>query len=344
MLLDKRSIGIGVFIVALVTGASAQEMALRASPVPPLPTGGLCVNKVTGAARVILDKNNLVLPCRKTENSVAFATVEASSICVNKITGAVRVIDSCSKASFGVVLDTLADEPLPSPGNSPSASPSTSVSPSPSGSPSASPSASASVSPSPAPTAQPTVSVLPSEMRDSNGKLVGYVLDDDTIQGSPATAVAMNINGQEFAIAATSAGFPDNSLDPNANNADAVYYSGSNCMGTAYMEFAPDDNTSADLNPLIISAVEDDIEIAQTLQTAFIADQVLFYPAQPYSNIPVQSLIANPTFNSDGTVSGDCAAVQANPTSIYGGLLTNINLANLGFTPPFTTVAEPSGN
>jgi hypothetical protein len=186
---------------------------------------------------------------------------------------------------------------------------------------------------------------VPQETVDANGNLIGYQLDDLTeapiSQSSPnsgamqSQGLVMNIGGLEFAVDTTSNGFPvtsDNGVFME------IYYDGPNCTGNAYMEgplFSSGSN-----NPLVISTAQGSGCNMCSLQTGFIFDSTIYYPQPPYSNVYVQSAIANPTF-ANGTVTGSCVNYSPDnpPTIIFGGIMSATDFPN--FTPPFTNQPIP---
>ena len=85
-----RMIAIAVLSLVFLAEARAKEIELRATPAPPRPTNGFCIDKITGAARLILDRAGVVAPCHRFEITVSLATLEGSNVCVSRTTGAVR--------------------------------------------------------------------------------------------------------------------------------------------------------------------------------------------------------------------------------------------------------------
>jgi hypothetical protein len=339
-------------LIGIVTLTLVLDGRALAFPVSLLPTGGLCINKVTGAVRVVLDKNGLVPPCHPFETSTALDTLVGSNddLCINKITGDIRLdlankngqLKSCHINEFTAELAQLVASPAPS--VTPTASPTSSASPTPGPSPGASPSPSdsPSISPSPAPTAQPTIgSVLPQEMVDANGNFVGYELDDLTeapVFANPPDTGAMEnqttvmlIGETEFAVDATTNGFPTTS----DNGLLEIYYDGLNCTGNAYMR-----NVSFGLpisNPLVISTAEGSGCNMCSLQSGYIFDSNIYYPAPPYNYVGVQFQMFDPTISS-GVVTGSCGN-YTNLEWIYGGPITSADFPL--FTPPFRTQPMP---
>ena len=330
-----------IVIIAIVAIALSlvfvKAQARLPKKTPPSPTGGFRKNNFTGVLRMMLDKNGLIAPCRHNETATTLSDLEQGSVCISKITGAIRELPtgkSCHPSEEETTLDQIAQLPAP-----------------PTVTATETATATATVTATPrmtAPTITPTPSptVVPSAATDANGKVIGYLLDDDSGFTQSTTALVMDINNQFFAVEAVSGGFLDsqaNSIQDGINN-ETIFYSGTNCTGTVYIESQP---IGADVLPfpavpIIFSAVADNARIGApgglTLQNAWVDNGYLFYPALPYSNETAESEILDPTFNADGTVGGDCA----NSTqTIFGGTLGLVNLNTLGFATPFNGV--PTG-
>jgi hypothetical protein len=179
-------------------------------------------------------------------------------------------------------------------------------------------------------------------MVDANGNLIGYVVDDLTeapggIGGPKAQALVMNINGVEFAVAATASGFPVTSN----NGLLEVYYDGANCTGNAYLP-APwiDSPQTPGGNPLVTDAIQGSGRNVWSLQTGFIFDSTIYYPQQPYSTVLAQSEIE--VFGAsieNGVVTGNCANGSNGGLEVYGDPMISVGFPN--FTPPFTTEPIP---
>jgi hypothetical protein len=351
-----RMIAVALLSLFFVTEARAKEIDLRATPVPPMPTNGFCINKVTGGARLILDKDGVVAPCHRSEITVSLATLENSDVCVNKATGAMRqaldkngVATHCRNSEIAVLLNQLAENPTPSPGASPPGSPSPDASPiatpgaSPSGSPNASPTAVA----SPVPTVQPTVSGVSDSghpaVTDSHGNTIGYVVFDAENVNPPGdnffTPVIMRISGQEFIVALNASGF---TTDENWNPME-VYYTSNNCTGTPYLA-TPSENggiTIGSTQPLVVSAAPD------RSQDAYVFDGVMYYPNTAATNgvfasVQVNSMLNDATPNADGTTfRGSCTTI-VDESKVFAGPLASVKLNNLGFTPPFSIPSLPA--
>jgi hypothetical protein len=173
--------------------------------------------------------------------------------------------------------------------------------------------------------------VVPSPVTDSNGKVLGWTLDDDSTLTPSLTGTVMDINGLEVALEMNSSGFID-SLDQLGGA--SAFYSDINCTGTVYMEYEPD-YRSVTTPPMVISAVLDEVPNANVLQNAWVSNGFLYYPVPPYSTVGTESVIEYPTFNADGSVGGDCSNVSQD---IYGGNFGTVNLNELGYTAPFSGV------
>jgi hypothetical protein len=179
-------------------------------------------------------------------------------------------------------------------------------------------------------------------MVDANGHLIGYIVDDLTeapagFGRAPSQALVININGQEFAVAATASGFPVSSN----NDLMEIYYAGPNCTGNAYMA-APwtESPQMPGGTPLLTDTIDGAGRNIFSLQTGYIFDSVIYYPQPPYSAVFVQSEIA--LFSAsivNGVVTGSCFNGSNGGFLIYGGIMTSVGFPN--FTAPFTTEPIP---
>jgi hypothetical protein len=293
----------------------------KATPTPPTPTSNFCMNNITGALRMMLDKNGFVVPCRRIETAVPFSTIEGSNVCVNKVTGAMReppANTTCHKIEISVLLQQLVlTGPTPSP--TPSATPIESPTPTPS------------PGPSPEPKAQPTVSgnSKPTLVTDAHSNPIGYELElDGDSFGGPAPNVGLNLSGQMIAVPVDATGFLNSD-----NGFMHAYYASDDCSGPAYMPLSAD-AYPVPSQPLVLSAVPWVGIGNNDLQTVYVDNQrFLYYSAPPYSVVSVNSGIFMATI-ANGTVSGTCGP-GSGPTLIVGGRLTVVNLATLSFATPF---------
>jgi hypothetical protein len=188
-MLAKQNIAISVFVLLLVGGASAQEVAVRATPALPVLTSGFCVNKVTGVMRLALEKNG--------------------------------VASSCHPNEIGVSLDTLETlgppaSPVPNPG------PSSAPSPAPSAVPSPAPSAQPSIGTTTGPlTVVDANGTALGTLFSPNGIADGFETQN-------ATAV-MTVGGELVAPNVTAAGFANSTTDDPSATTMTTYYTSSDC-------------------------------------------------------------------------------------------------------------------
>ena len=329
-----------IAIVAIALSLAFVKAQAKPSKIPPTPTGGFCQNNISGALRMMLDKNGFIAPCHRNETATNLANLEQGSVCISKITGAIRELPngkSCHFFEEETTLDLIAQLPAP-PTVTVTATATETVTATVTVTP---------IPPTPSITPTPSPTVTPSAATDANGKLIGFLLDDDSVfvNSSTGAAVVMDINDQFFAVGAVSGGFLDSEAFsiPDGLNNEGIFYSGANCTGNTYIESQPNGEdippSPFPAVPLIFSAVADGARIGAPggliLQNAWVDNGYLFYPALPYATEFAQSEILDPTFNPDGTVGGDCA----NSTqTIFGGTLGLVNLNTLGFATPFNGV------